>query len=74
MIKKIAKPLYWLLLALMVFPFELFRAHGTPLISPPVALFCGLVFAFIFLALIIFMLERPYKEATKLTSDVKVTK
>lgn len=48
MIKKIAKPLYWLLLALMVFPFELFRAHGTPLISPPVALFCGLVFAFIF--------------------------
>ena len=34
----------------------------------------SLVFAFIFLALIIFMLVRPYKEATKLTSDVKVTK
>lgn len=34
----------------------------------------SLVFAFAFLALIIFMLVRPYKEATKLTSDVKVTK
>ena len=34
----------------------------------------SLVFAFIFLALIIFMLVRPYKEATKLASDVKVTK
>ena len=34
----------------------------------------SLVFAFAFLALIIFMLVRPYKEATKLASDVKVTK
>lgn len=34
----------------------------------------SLVFAFIFLALIIYMLVRPYKEATKLTADVKVTK
>ena len=34
----------------------------------------SLVFAFIFLALIIYMLVRPYKEATKLINDVKVTK
>ena len=34
----------------------------------------SLVFAFIFLALIIYMLVRPYKETTKLINDVKVTK
>lgn len=44
----IGKWLYWLLLLIMLFPFELFRASGKPLIDPPIALFCGLVFAFIF--------------------------
>lgn len=41
-----AKAIYLLLLAVMIFPFEIFT--GKPLISPPVALFTGLVFAFIF--------------------------
>lgn len=42
------KILYWVLIALMVFPFELFRVKNEPLITPPVALFTGLLFAFIF--------------------------
>ncbi|MDE6022863.1 MAG: YeiH family protein, partial [Muribaculaceae bacterium] len=41
-----AKYLYWLLLALMFIPFQLI--FGSTLISAPVALFLGLVFAFIF--------------------------
>lgn len=40
--------LYWILLVVMLFPFELFNESGHPLVSPPVALFTGLVFAFIF--------------------------
>ena len=34
----------------------------------------GLIFAVAVLAVMIFMLVRPYKEATKLTEKVKVTK
>lgn len=45
---KVGKYLYWVLLAVMVFPFETFTHDRSPLISPPVALFTGLVFAFIF--------------------------
>lgn len=44
----IAKPLYWVLLVLMIFPFDLILGKGNSLITPPVALFLGLVFAFIF--------------------------
>lgn len=42
------KALYLLLLAVMIFPFEMFTSDGQTLISPPVALFTGLIFAFIF--------------------------
>lgn len=39
---------YWILLILMAVPFELFSADGQPLITPPIALFLGLIFAFVF--------------------------
>lgn len=42
------KIVYWLLMAAMVFPTECLTSDGLPLITPPVALFTGLVFAFIF--------------------------
>ncbi len=43
-----AKALYLILLAVMIFPFDLFTTSGKQLITPPVALFTGLIFAFIF--------------------------
>lgn len=43
-----AKALYLLLLAVMIFPFEMFTTSGKAVITPPLALFTGLVFAFIF--------------------------
>jgi len=45
---KMAKPLYWVLLLIMVFPFDLVSEKGHALITPPVALFLGLAFAFTF--------------------------
>lgn len=45
-IQKIGRPLYWILLFLMIFPFE--AVFGFKIASPPIALFLGLVFAFIF--------------------------
>lgn len=44
--EKIGKYLYWVLLVLMFVPFQLI--FGKSIISAPVALFLGLVFAFIF--------------------------
>lgn len=40
--------LYWPLLIVMAFPFEYFSADKEPLITPPIALFLGLIFAFVF--------------------------
>ena len=46
--KQLGKSLYWLMLLVMVVPFELFSADGDPLITPAIALFLGLIFAFVF--------------------------
>lgn len=45
---KCGRWLYWILLALMAFPFDVVFGEGTSPVSPPVALFVGLIFAFIF--------------------------
>lgn len=45
---KMAKPLYWVLLLIMIFPFDLVSEERHALITPPVALFLGLAFAFTF--------------------------
>ncbi|MCM1376901.1 MAG: putative sulfate exporter family transporter [Clostridium sp.] len=42
------KYFYWVLLILLAIPYELFSADGQPLVTPPVALFMGLMFAFLF--------------------------
>lgn len=42
----IAKPLYWILLAFMLFPFKI--CFGVELITPATALFMGLMFAVVF--------------------------
>lgn len=44
----IGKPIYWILLAVMIFPFDLVLGSEWQFITPPVALFLGLTFAFIF--------------------------
>lgn len=46
--KSFGRSLYWVLLLLMVVPYELFSASGEPLITPAIALFLGLIFAFVF--------------------------
>lgn len=46
--QRLAGPLYWVLLVLMIFPFDLFFGDGRQFITPPVALFLGLAFAFTF--------------------------
>lgn len=46
--KAVASPLYWVLLAIMLFPFNLIPGIEVQLITPPVALFVGLAFALIF--------------------------
>lgn len=46
--KQLGKNLYWFMLVLMVIPFELFSEAGDPLITPAIALFLGLMFAFVF--------------------------
>ena len=45
---RIGRVLYWILLVLMVFPFDLIPGLDNRFITPPVALFLGLTFAFIF--------------------------
>lgn len=46
--KKLGKSLYWLMLVVMIVPYELFSADGDPLVTPAIALFMGLIFAFVF--------------------------
>ena len=54
------------LIALMINQFgNLFTGNGNVI---------GVIFALLTLAFIIYMLVRPYKEATKLTADVKTVK
>lgn len=48
LVQRIGAPLYWVLLILTLFPFDLIPGIGRQLIDPPVALFMGLVFAFVF--------------------------
>lgn len=46
--KSIASPLYWILLAIMVIPFEMIPGVTGQIVTPPIALFVGLVFALAF--------------------------
>lgn len=46
--KKLGKSIYWVMLLIMLVPFELFSSDGDPLITPAIALFLGLMFAFVF--------------------------
>lgn len=46
--KRLGRGLYWLMLVLMLVPYEMFSATGDPLITPAIALFLGLMFAFVF--------------------------
>ncbi len=55
--KQTSKVIYILLIALILFPFDRF---GLPVISAPLALLCGLAFAFIF--------PHPYPKFNKKTS------
>lgn len=48
MLQKSGSVIYWILLVIMVFPFDLLLGQQYQLITPPVALFLGLAFAFIF--------------------------
>lgn len=48
LVQKIGGPLYWVLLVIMVFPFDLVFGEQYQFITPPVALFLGLAFAFTF--------------------------
>ncbi|MDE6577608.1 MAG: putative sulfate exporter family transporter [Muribaculaceae bacterium] len=48
LLQKIGRPLYWALLILSVVPFEIIPGIEHQIITPPVALFLGLAFAFIF--------------------------
>lgn len=45
-LSSVAKPLYWTLLVLMIFPFKLLT--GVEVFNPPTALFLGLMFAIVF--------------------------
>lgn len=47
-LRSIAKPFYWLLLIVCAFPFEYIFGKDFQLITPPIALFIGLIFAFVF--------------------------
>ncbi|MDE6007865.1 MAG: putative sulfate exporter family transporter [Muribaculaceae bacterium] len=47
-LERIGRPLYWVLLILMIIPFDKIPGIDHQLITPPVALFLGLAFAFIF--------------------------
>lgn len=46
--QKIGAPLYWVLLVIMLFPFDIVFGEQYHFVTPPVALFVGLAFAFIF--------------------------
>lgn len=46
--QKLGKVLYCVMLVIMLIPFELFSKTGDPLITPAIALFLGLIFAFVF--------------------------
>jgi len=46
--KRIGAPLYWALLVIMIFPFDLLFGENYQFITPPIALFLGLAFAFTF--------------------------
>lgn len=46
--RRISPVLYWVLLVITVFPFDLVFGLSHQIVTPPVALFLGLVFAFIF--------------------------
>lgn len=46
--ERLGRPLYWILLVVMCFPFHLILGKDKPVIEPPIALFTGLLFAFIF--------------------------
>jgi uncharacterized integral membrane protein (TIGR00698 family) len=46
--ESLGKVLYWILLIIMIFPFDLILGPGYQLITPPIALFMGLIFALIF--------------------------
>lgn len=45
-LQSVSKPLYWILIALMVFPFKM--CFGVELFTPATALFLGLMFAIVF--------------------------
>jgi len=47
-LRTVSGVIYWILLVLMVIPFEYIPGIGKQLITPPVALFLGLAFAMIF--------------------------
>lgn len=47
-LEPIGRPLYWVLLVLMVFPYDLVFGDSYQLVTPPVALFLGLMFAIVF--------------------------
>lgn len=48
LIARVGAPLYWVLLVVMLFPFDIVFGEKYHFITPPVALFTGLMFAFIF--------------------------
>ena len=48
LLQRIGAPLYWVLLVIMLFPFDIVFGEEYQFITPPVALFVGLAFAFIF--------------------------
>lgn len=48
LLERVGRPLYWVLLVIMIFPFDYVFGEQYHFISPPVALFTGLIFAFIF--------------------------
>ncbi len=44
---QLSRFIYWALLAVMIFPFDLVFGNDYQLITPPIALFLGLMFAFV---------------------------
>lgn len=47
-LQRLGAPLYWVLLVVMIFPFDMVFGAEYQFITPPIALFLGLAFAFIF--------------------------
>ena len=46
--KKLGRSMYWIMLVLMLIPYEFLSPEGDPLVTPAIALFLGLIFAFVF--------------------------